>query len=53
VTPAGETGYVYQGAVPFDVERVDLSQLEHPRTKVMLNVGNPERALALSLLPNG
>jgi pyruvate,water dikinase len=48
----GETGYVYQGAVPFDVEHVDLGQLERPRTKVMLNVGNPEGALALSLLPN-
>jgi pyruvate, water dikinase len=48
----GETGYVYDGAIPFDVEHVDLGTLERPRTKVMLNVGNPESALSLSFLPN-
>lgn len=48
----GETGYVYEGAIPFDIERLDLGQLERPRTKVMLSVGNPESALALSFLPN-
>jgi pyruvate,water dikinase len=48
----GETGYVYEGAIPFDIERLDLGQLARTRTKVMLNIGNPESALALSFLPN-
>ncbi len=48
----GEVGSVYAGELPFDVEEVDVSALVHPRTKIMLNVGNPERALALAMLPS-
>ena len=48
----GETGLVYDGALPFTVERVVLQDVPRPATKVMLNVGNPEEAFALSFLPN-
>jgi pyruvate,water dikinase len=48
----GETGMVYDGALPFTVERVSLRDVPRPATKVMLNVGNPEEAFALSFLPN-
>ena len=48
----GETGFVYEGVLPFDVERTDLKSLGHPRTRVMLNLANPEQAFALSFLPN-
>ena len=48
----GETGFVYEGALPFEVEHTDLKSLEHPRTRVMLNLANPEQAFALSFLPN-
>jgi pyruvate,water dikinase len=48
----GETGFVYDGACPFEIERVPLTALSRPRTKVMLNVGNPAEAFALSFLPN-
>ena len=48
----GETGVVYDGALPFTVERVVLQDVPRPSTKVMLNVGNPEEAFALSFLPN-
>jgi pyruvate,water dikinase len=48
----GETGVVYDGALPFTVERVVLHDVPRPRTRVMLNVGNPEEAFALSFLPN-
>jgi pyruvate,water dikinase len=48
----GETGMVYDGVLPFTVERVMLKDIPHPATKVMLNVGNPEEAFALSFLPN-
>ncbi len=47
----GETGWVYDGALPFQVERVNLRELPRPKTKVMMNVGNPEEALRLSLIP--
>lgn len=48
----GETGTVYDGALPFRVEKVDLSGLPRPRTKIMMNLGNPEEAFALSRIPN-
>jgi pyruvate,water dikinase len=48
----GDTGFVYEGRLPFAVTRTDLSQLGHPETKVMMNVGNPEEAFALSFIPN-
>jgi pyruvate, water dikinase len=48
----GETGVVYDGALPFTVERVVLQDVPRPTTRVMLNVGNPEEAFKLSFLPN-
>jgi pyruvate,water dikinase len=48
----GETGCVYEGRAPFEVQRVDLANLTRPKTKIMLNVGNPEEALRLSQLPS-
>lgn len=48
----GDTGFVYEGELPFDVERVTLEGLTRPKTKVMMNVGNPEEAFSLSFIPN-
>jgi pyruvate,water dikinase len=48
----GETGHLYAGAVPFDVEEIDPETLPRPRTQILLNVGNPEQALRLSRLPS-
>jgi pyruvate,water dikinase len=48
----GDTGNVYEGSLPFDVQKVDVKGMERPRTKVMMNVGNPEEAFSLSFIPN-
>lgn len=48
----GDTGFVYDGQLEFTVERVNLESTDRPRTKVMMNVGNPEEAFALSFIPN-
>jgi pyruvate,water dikinase len=48
----GDVGFVYKGAMPFEVEWVNLKGLVRPKTKVMMNVGNPEEAFALSFIPN-
>ena len=40
----GEIGFVYDGKLNFDVQRTNLKDLARPRTKVMMNVGNPEEA---------
>jgi pyruvate,water dikinase len=47
-----DTGFVYDGRLEFDVQRTSLKDLPRPRTKVMMNVGNPEEAFALSFIPN-
>jgi pyruvate, water dikinase len=48
----GESGIVYDGLLQFEVEQVSLEKLGRPKTKIMLNVGNPSEALRLSSLPN-
>ncbi len=48
----GETGFVYDGLLDFRVEKVNLSEIPKTRTKIMMNVGNPEEAFKLSFLPN-
>ncbi len=48
----GEVGFVYDGALPFAVDRIAVKDLARPATKVMMNVGNPEQAFALSFIPN-
>jgi pyruvate,water dikinase len=48
----GEIGFVYGGALKFEVEHVDLHALPRPRTRVMMNVGNPKEAFRLSFMPN-
>lgn len=48
----GDEGFVYDGELKFDVERIDPQTLSRPRTHVMMNVANPEEAFRLSLLPS-
>ncbi|WP_027923130.1 phosphoenolpyruvate synthase [Pseudomonas sp. URMO17WK12:I12] len=47
----GETGNVYEGILDFDIQHTDLSQLGHPKTKIMMNLGNPDQAFSLASLP--
>ncbi|MCS0292317.1 phosphoenolpyruvate synthase [Vibrio alginolyticus] len=48
----GETGYVYQGELEFDVKRSSVDELPLLPTKVMMNVGNPDRAFDFAQIPN-
>ncbi|MBW1916721.1 MAG: phosphoenolpyruvate synthase [Deltaproteobacteria bacterium] len=48
----GETGYVYEGLLPYEVERLDLKALPPTRTKIMMNVGIPEKAFMDGQIPN-
>ena len=48
----GDLGFVYEGRLLFDVQRTNLKDLGRTKTKVMMNVGNPEEAFALSFIPN-
>ena len=48
----GETGAVYEGEVPFDVARADVSDLVMPKTAIMVNLGNPDLAFRTAMTPN-
>ncbi|HHB76563.1 MAG TPA: phosphoenolpyruvate synthase, partial [Desulfobulbus sp.] len=48
----GETGYVYEGLLKFDIERVDLGNLPKTKTKIMMNLAIPEKAFTECQIPN-
>ncbi|MGE5696504.1 MAG: phosphoenolpyruvate synthase [Candidatus Sericytochromatia bacterium] len=48
----GDTGRIYKGEVPFHVDRTEVSDIERPRTEIMVNLGNPDLAFKTSFLPN-
>jgi pyruvate, water dikinase len=48
----GDTGFVYSGLLPFEQVRLDVETMPELPMKVMLNVGNPERAFTFQSIPN-
>lgn len=48
----GDTGFIYAGILPFEVQRNDLDDMPTLPFKVMMNVGNPNRAFGFASLPN-
>jgi pyruvate,water dikinase len=48
----GDTGKVYQGLIPFTMQRTELGSISRPATDIMLIIGNPEIAFQCSFLPN-
>lgn len=46
-----EIGSVYDGRVQYTTNEIDLSQLQKPKTQVMINIADPSKALSLSFLP--
>ncbi|MBU3895787.1 phosphoenolpyruvate synthase, partial [Patescibacteria group bacterium] len=48
----GMKGRVFSGQVPFDVKKTNLSELPKIKTKIMMNIGDPQSAFKSSFLPN-
>ncbi|KTD58806.1 phosphoenolpyruvate synthase [Legionella sainthelensi] len=48
----GDNGYVYAGLLPFEQVHLDVETMPELPMKVMLNVGNPERAFTFQSIPN-
>ncbi|KAA1186796.1 phosphoenolpyruvate synthase [Photorhabdus heterorhabditis] len=48
----GDTGFVYQNQLDFTVQSSQVDQLPELDVKIMLNVGNPDRAFDFARLPN-
>ena len=47
----GDEGHVYRGALPFHVDERDVGELPATRTRILMNVGNPEEAFNLAAIP--
>ncbi|MEG3925040.1 phosphoenolpyruvate synthase [Microcoleus sp. D3_18a_C4] len=47
----GEEGKVYSGLLPFEIQETAIENLPRTRTKILMNVGNPEEAFGLSAIP--
>ncbi|MBB6092335.1 pyruvate,water dikinase [Povalibacter uvarum] len=48
----GDTGFVYEGELPFEQKLIELDALPSIPTKIMMNVGNPDRAFDFAGIPN-
>jgi pyruvate, water dikinase len=48
----GDVGNIYYGKVDFEIKKRQITDTERPKTKVMMNVGDPDNAFAVSRLPN-
>ncbi|MFA6650072.1 MAG: phosphoenolpyruvate synthase [archaeon] len=49
---SGDAGYIYDGLLKFKKEVTKVGVLPKTKTKIMLNIGNPEIAFEQSFLPN-
>ncbi|MEA1049578.1 phosphoenolpyruvate synthase [Lamprobacter modestohalophilus] len=48
----GDTGYIYDGELAFEHKVIELEKMPEVPVKVMMNVGNPERAFGFASIPN-
>jgi len=48
----GDTGYIYDGKLDFHRHEIKLDSMPEIPVKIMMNVGNPDRAFAFSGLPH-
>src|SRR5690606_6413614 len=49
---AGDTGYIYAGILPFERVVTEVDRMPEAPLKIMMNVGNPERAFDFAMLPH-
>jgi pyruvate,water dikinase len=47
----GDEGKVYLGLLPFEILETPLDNLPQTRTKILMNIGNPEKAFAFADIP--
>lgn len=48
----GDTGFVYEGALDFERRQIELDALPPAPVKIMMNVGNPDRAFDFASIPH-
>ena len=52
VCSEGENGHVYEGKLDFQVNRAELDNMPPAPLKIMMNVGNPGKAMSFASIPN-
>jgi pyruvate,water dikinase len=48
----GDEGFVYEGILPFKIIKTSIKNLKRPKTKIMMNIGEPDLAFSASFIPN-
>jgi pyruvate,water dikinase len=48
----GDTGHVYEGMLDYDQRHIELDSLPEIPVKIMMNIGNPDRAFEFAGLPH-
>ena len=48
----GSEGRVYKGELDYKVEKITFGSMPEVPVKIMMNVGNPDKAMSFSMLPN-
>ena len=48
----GDAGFVYEGNIPFKVEKTNIKEIKRPKTKIMMNIAEPDLAFSCSQIPN-
>ena len=48
----GDTGFIYEGKLDYEVQRTKANEMPELPTKLMMNVGNPDRAFDFANIPN-
>ncbi|MBU0722249.1 phosphoenolpyruvate synthase [Patescibacteria group bacterium] len=48
----GDIGFVYEGKLPFKINKTSIKNLAKPKTKIMMNIGSPDIAFLSSFIPN-
>ncbi len=48
----GETGYIYQGKLDFEVREIDMQSMPELPFDIMMNIASPDRAFSFQSLPN-
>ena len=48
----GDTGFIYEGILDYEVQRNSISTMPELAFKIMMNVGNPDRAFGFAQIPN-
>jgi pyruvate,water dikinase len=48
----GDEGFIYDGVLEFDEQHIEVDSLPEIPVKIMMNVGNPDRAFSFASIPN-